>query len=175
MGCGKSKAAADGPEKKDDAPAKPKEAPFAFVSGLPDCCTSNPDNYKVVAELPNARLVEMTLPVGQEDKPHDHPGHSMYVIQGGKLAITAYGEDGKAGATNEVEIPSGAPPIFPAGAHQVKNVGDTEVKIVFVEPLPACKPCEDVAGYLSPFKVAPQCYEVLAENDEWWQARLELS
>ena len=26
-----------------------------------------------------------------------------------------------------VEIPAGASPIFPAGAHQVKNVGDSEV------------------------------------------------
>ena len=119
MGCGKSKEAAPdaADAKKDDAPAK-KEAPFAFVSGLPDCCTSNPDNYKVMAELPNARLVEMTLPAGQEDTPHDHPGHSMYVIQGGKLSITAYNEKGEKGDTNEVEIPSGAPPIFPAGAHQ---------------------------------------------------------
>ena len=46
---------------------------LTFPSGLPDCCTSNPESYKVVAEIPNARLVEMRVPAGGEDIPHDHP------------------------------------------------------------------------------------------------------
>ena len=46
---------------------------FTFPSGLPDCCASNPESYKVVAEIPNARLVEMRVPTGGEDIPHDHP------------------------------------------------------------------------------------------------------
>jgi hypothetical protein len=29
-----------------------------------DCCTTNPDNYKVIAETSGGRLVEMTLPPG---------------------------------------------------------------------------------------------------------------
>ena len=99
---------------------------FAFTSGLPDCCTANPQNYKVMAEIPNGRIVEMTLKAGEEDSPHDHPVHSMYVVTGGKLSITNY-TDGKPQESNVVEIPSGAPPIMPAGVHQVKNVGDTDV------------------------------------------------
>jgi len=139
---------------------------FNFDSGLSDCCTSNPEYYKVVAEIPNARLVEMTMPPGAEDAPHDHPPHSMFVIQGGKVAIKAP-PDFAAADAHEAELPTGAPPIMPAGVHQVKNVGDTEIKIIFVEPLPTCTPCGDIADMVTPFSVAPECYSLLAENDDW--------
>lgn len=145
--------------------AEEKSDPFAFTSGLKDCCSTNPEIYKVVAEIPNARLVEMTCPPGGEDKPHEHPAHSMFFIKGGKLSITDI-KDGKNGEPHEVEIPDGAPPIFPAGAHQVKNVGEAEVKVLFVEAYPTCKPCGDVKEMITPFKVKPDCYKILAENDD---------
>jgi hypothetical protein len=63
-----------------------------------------------------------------------------------------------------VEIPTGAPPIFPAGAHQVSNVGETDVKIVFVE---VSGKFGDTPDHLkSPCDTDPDCYKVLAENDE---------
>ena len=123
-------------------PAAPvPTSPFAFASGLPDCCTSNPGNYKVAAELPGFRMVEMTMAPGEEDTLHDHPSHSMFFVQGGKLSIRDWDPEKKAlGEPHEVEPPSGAPPIFPAGAHQVKNVGDTTVKCIFIEAFPSCQP-----------------------------------
>eukprot|EP00931_Biecheleriopsis_adriatica_P118954 TRINITY_DN9424_c0_g2_i3.p1 TRINITY_DN9424_c0_g2~~TRINITY_DN9424_c0_g2_i3.p1 ORF type:complete len:292 (-),score=71.64 TRINITY_DN9424_c0_g2_i3:192-1013(-) len=147
-----------------EACEKPKL--FDFKSGLLDCCATSPENYKVVAEVPGFRMVEMTMAPGEADKPHDHPGHSMFFVQGGKLCITDYDENGKSkDNAHEVDIPSGAPPIFPPGAHQVKNVGDTNVKCIFVEPTTAMKPCGEIAGYISPFAVAPECYKTLAEDD----------
>jgi len=68
---------------------------------------------------------------------------------------------------HDAELPDGAAPIFPPGAHQVKNVGDNEVKVLFVETYPVCSPCGAIDGYISPFDVSPECYKVLAENDEW--------
>ena len=152
---------------------------FTFSSGLTDCCTSNPEYYTVLAEIGDARLVEMKVPPGGEDKPHDHPAHAMFFVKPAKLSITPYGTDGKpAGEAHEVEIPAGAAPIFPAGAHQVKNVGDSDSCVVFVEPYPSflCQPCESEAlkGWKSPFKVAPQCYKVLAEDDTWYTGLLEM-
>ena len=69
---------------------------------------------------------------------------------------------------------AGACPIFPAGAHQVKNVGTEEAHVLFIEQLPTCKPCGDAKDYISPFKVAPQCYKVLAENDDYYTGILEM-
>ena len=105
------------------APAADVPAPavFKFGSGLRDCVATNPESYKIVAECPNARLVEMRVPPGGEDQPHDHPAHSMFFAKAAKLSITDYGSDGKpAGEPHVVEIPAGASPIFPAGAHQVR-------------------------------------------------------
>ncbi|XRB10092.1 hypothetical protein NFJ02_45g112560 [Pycnococcus provasolii] len=138
---------------------------FKFASGLPDCCTSNPEHYKVVAEIPGARLVEMELKPGEADKEHEHPEHSMYVVQGAKMKLTP--PPGATEGSAEVELPTGAAPVIPAGKHVVENVGTTTAKIVFVEPYPTCKMCGTVAGYRSPFDVAPTCYAKLAENDEW--------
>eukprot|EP00931_Biecheleriopsis_adriatica_P071570 TRINITY_DN4544_c0_g1_i1.p1 TRINITY_DN4544_c0_g1~~TRINITY_DN4544_c0_g1_i1.p1 ORF type:complete len:504 (+),score=89.13 TRINITY_DN4544_c0_g1_i1:36-1547(+) len=176
MGCGGSTQAKNGAEGATGggysgatpAPTAPGPKLFDFKSGLLDCCATCPDNYKVVAEIPGARLVEMTLAPGEEDKPHDHPAHSMFFVQGGKLCITDYDETGKSkNNAHEVEIPSGAPPIFPPGPHQVKNVGDTTVKVIFVEPTLDFKGGADVEGFISPFDVAPECYKTLAESDAW--------
>lgn len=154
-----------------EAPKKDEPELWGFKSKLPDCCAAFPKGYKVMAELPgqSARIVEMTMAPGEEDVPHDHPGHSMYFVQGGKLTITDYDEEGKSkDNAHEVEIPSGAPPIFPPGAHQVKNTGDTTVKVIFVETTLLCQPCAKIEEeFISPFKVAPQCYQILAENEEW--------
>jgi len=146
--------------------------PFAFSSGLPDCCTSNPESYKVVAEIPNARLVEMKVAPGGSDAPHEHPAHSMYFLKPAKLEIS----DGNPPANpHVVEIPAGAAPIFPAGAHQVKNVGTEEANVLFVEAMPTCKPCGDVEGSVTPFSVSPTCYKILAENDDWITGELVIA
>lgn len=116
-----------------------------------------------------ARLVEMTMAPGDADKPHTHPVHHMYVVQGGDLSIV---HDGKRDA---VSIPTGAAPIMPAGPHQVSNVGNNEVKIIFIEPTPDSLACEELEGeYIAPMDVCPECYEVLAEDDEWFVARMSM-
>ena len=146
----------------------PFAARFAFSSGLTDCCTSDPDYYKVLCEVDGFRMVEMKVPPGCEDKPHDHPQHSMYFVKPAKLFITDYDESGKSKDNgHEVVVPAGAPPIFPPGAHQVKNVGTEESHVLFIEAYPTCTPCGEVPDFISPFKVAPECYQVLAENDDF--------
>ena len=104
------------------APAPAETGPFAFASGLPDCCTASPDLYKVIADLPGvARLVEMIFPPGAKDLPHEHPVHNMYFVTDVKLKIsgpptpTTLGEEG-----GVAEVPAGAAPIFPAMAHQAR-------------------------------------------------------
>ena len=172
---------------------------MTFASGLPDCCTTDPETYKVLAELPNARLVEMTAAPGTEDQPHEHPSHSMYfgecvssvgrrdlvstdhlyacmrcaTVTSCKLEI----KDGPPDAQGEphvAEVPAGAAPIFPAGAHQVKNIGEADAKVIFVESYPTCKPCGVAEGFNAPFKTTPECYKLLAENDDWITGELTM-
>jgi len=154
--------------------AAPPASVFGFVSGLPDCCASNPESYKVVAEIPNARLVEMKMAAGVEDTKHEHPAHSMYFVTSAKLSITDYPDGKTPGEPHTVEIPAGAAPIFPAGAHQVKNVGDSEAVVVFVEALPACQPCGDVSPFVTPFTCSPDCYKIHAQDDDWITGEMNL-
>jgi len=160
MGCNSSKSSAGA-----------SVGPFNFPSGLPDCCTSNPESYKVVAEIPNARLVEMSVPPGGQDKPHDHPAHSLYFVTDCKLSIA---DGNPPGEPKEVEVPAGAAPLFPAGAHQVKNIGAGVARVLFVEAYPTCKPCGDVEGFVTPFEACPKCYKSLAENDDWITGVVEM-
>jgi len=47
--------------------------------------------------------------------------------------------------------------------------------VLFVEAFPTCKPCGDgPGGFISPFKVAPECYEILAENDDWYTGKMTM-
>lgn len=151
------------------APEESASAPPAmtFESGLPDCCSVNPDSYKVVAELPGARLVEMKLPPGETDVPHDHPAHSMYVLSNAKLEIAPVSADGTVGEAGPAEIPAGAAPIMPPGAHQVKNVGEAVAHIIFVESYPDAKPGDEKEGFVSPFDTCGNFYKKLAEDDNW--------
>eukprot|EP00933_Yihiella_yeosuensis_P066343 TRINITY_DN7058_c0_g1_i4.p1 TRINITY_DN7058_c0_g1~~TRINITY_DN7058_c0_g1_i4.p1 ORF type:complete len:257 (-),score=55.95 TRINITY_DN7058_c0_g1_i4:244-1014(-) len=137
-----------------------------------DCCTTNPDNYKVVAELPGMRLVEMTLKAGEGDKPHDHPIHYLYVVQGGKLRLSP--PPGADSGAAELELPSGAAKVIPAGPHQVTNVGSNDVKILFAEPAMSCKSSPVGGAFVSPFDVCPKCYNKVAEDDDWFVGEMTM-
>jgi Ca2+-binding EF-hand superfamily protein/mannose-6-phosphate isomerase-like protein (cupin superfamily) len=170
---------------KEKAPSAPSTAPqrstpqhtmaaainFEFESGLPDCCTAFGEGYKVLAENATGRLVEMTLKVGQSDPPHDHPKHYMYFVEGGKLTITDY-TGGEKGEEKEVDIPAGAPPIFPAGPHQVTNSGDVDVKVIFVEVTGEFGDVPE--GMKSPCDTDPECYKILAEDDDWFTGEMNM-
>jgi len=138
-----------------------------------DCCAENSDNYKVVAELPGgSRLIEMTLPTGAGDKAHDHPVHYLYVVNGGKLKLSP--PPGATEGAVEIEMPDGAGKVIPAGPHQVTNVGDKDVKILFAEPSLDCKAGAVEGDFVSPLKVCPECYKTVAEDDNWFIGEMEM-
>lgn len=157
-------------------PAPTMSSEFKFDSGLPCCCTASPGMYKVVTELPGvARLVEMVMKPGDADVEHEHPSHPMYVATPAKLAIRDR-VDGKLGEAKELEIPAGAAPIFPPMAHQVTNVGENDVTIIFVEQYPGAPPVpkpDDTT--ISPFDCSPDCYTKLAEDDNWVTGILKMA
>lgn len=151
-----------------------KVSKFNFPSGLPCCTTSNPESYKVIAEIPNrARLVEMVVPPGGEDQPHEHPAHSMYFVDAAKLSIRDM-KDGKLEDPHDVDIPAGAAPIFPPGGHQVKNIGDSEARVIFVESYPDAKPSGGPDNFVSPHDTCGDFYKKLAEDDEWITAEMTM-
>ena len=71
--------------------------------------------------------------------------------------------------------PPHSSPIYVTIILQVKNIGDEEALVLFVEQYPLCMPCGDVPDFVSPFTCAPECYKILAENDEWVTGLMEMT
>lgn len=138
------------------------------------CCTVSPGSYQDLSPEGGAplgsKLIKMTLKVGEQDEPHDHPKHYMYIISGGKLAIT--GAPFPAGVTKELEMKTGSGMIVPAGAHQVKNVGDTDVEILFLEV--SDKKGMTPEAHKTPQETDPGHYNTLAEDGEWMVVKMDM-
>lgn len=163
-------------EKGEEAAAPAAEGGIKYAHDHVDCCTSNPESYKVVADIPGvARLVEMLVPPGGEDQPHSHPSHALYFVTDAKLSIKDMDADGNWGEPHEAAPPAGAAPIFPAGVHQVKNIGDKEARAIFVEPYPDAKPSgETPSPFKAPFEECGDCYKILAQDDDWITGIVEM-
>jgi len=138
------------------------------------CCSASPGSYKDVSPEGGAplgsKLIKMTLKVGEQDEPHDHPKHYMYIIAGGKLSIT--GAPFPPGVTKELEMKTGMGMIVPAGAHQVKNTGDTDVEILFLEVTE--KKGETPEAHKTPQDTDPGHYKTLAEDDDWMVVKMDM-
>mmetsp|Transcript_1754 Transcript_1754/g.3174 ORF Transcript_1754/g.3174 Transcript_1754/m.3174 type:complete len:220 (-) Transcript_1754:260-919(-) len=138
------------------------------------CCDASPGIYKDVTPEGGgplgSKLVLMTMKPGESDTPHDHPAHYMYVLSGGKVSIT--GAPFPAGETKEVEMHAGAGMVMPPGVHQVSNVGETEIKVLFIE-------VTDQAGETPEDHITPQetdgcTYKTLAEDGQWMVVKMDL-
>ena len=103
----------------------------------------SPDMYKVLLENQHVRVVEYEIPPGQKDNWHTHPAKVSYIVAGGSLRITP-----EQGESFIVEEKTGSTTWFEAvGKHFGENVGQTPVRIVFVEIKGAESGREDISKY----------------------------
>ena len=74
------------------------------------------------------------LQPGEEDKPHSHREHVVYVLSEGELSIWAGKEKTDPEKADLVApVAPGAVLPVPTGFHIVKNTGETPVTAVFFE------------------------------------------
>lgn len=78
-----------------------------------------------LADTLGVKMYEITLKPGDSVALHNHPDHSMYVIQGGKLSITVQGGEAK-----EFDMKPGMGMMVGPENHNGKNVGKTTVKLL---------------------------------------------
>ena len=90
---------------------------------------ASPDNFKLLFENENVRVLDYTLKPGEKDRPHTHPAKSSYVASGGKLKV--YLDNGEIIMADE--IAGTASWMNSVGKHYVENVGNSEVKIILTE------------------------------------------
>ena len=93
-----------------------------------DPVVAAPNNYKLLMENDEVRVLEMTLKAGETDNKHSHLAETAYFVTGGKLKIHL--PDGDA---MEADIPDGHVMWHEPWTHTVENLGDSDVKAILVE------------------------------------------
>lgn len=78
-----------------------------------------------LADTLNVKMYEITLKPGDTVALHNHPDHSMYVIQGGKLSIAPEGAEAKI-----FDLKPGMGMMTGPENHTGKNIGSTTVKLL---------------------------------------------
>jgi quercetin dioxygenase-like cupin family protein len=84
--------------------------------------------YKLVQDSLNMRIIKVDYKPGAESALHSHPDLVMYVISPAKAEFTA-----KDGTKRVMALDKGMTMIIPADTHSVKNVGNTEAKVLLIE------------------------------------------
>jgi oxalate decarboxylase/phosphoglucose isomerase-like protein (cupin superfamily) len=92
---------------------------------------SAPENYKVIFQDQNYRVIEASWKPGATDKPHTHPVPSViYFVTDCKLNL--HNPDGKIVEAN-VKAGKAAPVPIVTNYHTAENVGAAECRSVVVE------------------------------------------
>lgn len=79
---------------------------------------------KVLADTLNIKMYEITLKPGDSALIHNHPDYTLYVLQGGKIAITSNG------SRQIMDMKTGMGVVFGALTHSGKNIGNTTIKLL---------------------------------------------
>lgn len=94
-----------------------------------DALTASPENFRLILENDDVRVLEYTLLPGQKDRRHTHPQRVAHVISGGQLRVGfpdgTHRDFDEIAGTSEWSKPS---PL-----HDTQNIGTTPIKILLVE------------------------------------------
>ena len=97
-----------------------------------DAVEAASDNYKLLSEEGNIRVIEMTLKPGEMDNEHSHHSETVYFVTGSKLRIQVEGE----AEPMVADIPDGHVMHHGPWTHRVENIGDRELKAIIFEQMP---------------------------------------
>lgn len=89
---------------------------------------------KVILDNEKVRVMQVEFAPGEVAPWHQHPGHVVYVLAGGKLEITDKGKEAQVMDLNE-----GDAMYLPAVTHMAKNVGTTTIRLLVTEIKPGHK------------------------------------
>jgi quercetin dioxygenase-like cupin family protein len=92
-----------------------------------DPTITNPDNYTVIMENDQVRVLEYRDAPGAVTTPHDHPDSVMVTLSSFRRRLHA--DD----RFRDVQIASGGAHWLPAQRHHGENIGDTDTHVIFVE------------------------------------------
>lgn len=83
---------------------------------------------KKIGDTLNIKMYEFTLKPGDSAALHSHPDHTVYVLQGGKLAVTFQGS-----GRQILDLKTGMGFISGTLSDAGKNIGNTTVKLLVTD------------------------------------------
>ncbi len=104
----------------------------------------SPEDYQLKFENDHVRVVEYEILPGEKEKWHIHPAKVAYVLSKGKLKVTT--DNGESFVVNEGQ--GEVRWLGAVGKHYGENVGDTPIRIVFVEIKNIEQGAMDLTNYL---------------------------
>ena len=109
--------------------AAPLAGQRPIIAPQVDALTASPENFRLILENDDVRVLEYTLLPGQRDRRHTHPQRVAHVISGGHLRVGfpdgTHRDFDEIAGTSEWSKPS---PL-----HDTQNIGTTPIKILLVE------------------------------------------
>ena len=93
-----------------------------------DPVKTSPQNYKVLLENDQVRVLEYRLKAGEKEPMHSHPAGVVYVLSGAKLKFSY--PDGR---TEERSAATGETIWRDPTTHAVENVGETEAHAIAID------------------------------------------
>ncbi|HKC34754.1 MAG TPA: cupin domain-containing protein [Chitinophagaceae bacterium] len=100
----------------------------ASTDNTMDAVKVDPKHYKLIQDSLNIRIVMADYKPGTSSPMHSHPDNVLYVISASKAEFTK-----KDGSKQVMQLDKGMIAIGPADTHSVKNVGNTNAKVLLVE------------------------------------------
>lgn len=94
-------------------------------SAAQDPLKTSPDQFKVLFENEQVRVLEFNGKAGTKSPMHEHPDHVVYIVTGGKSRFTA--ADGK---VTEADSKAGDVRWNAAGSHASEALSDTKAILV---------------------------------------------
>jgi beta-alanine degradation protein BauB len=94
-----------------------------------DALIASPENFRLVLENQNVRVLEYILLPGRKDRQHTHPGRVAHVISGSTLRV-GFPDDTSMVVEEKVGESSWS---NPSPLHDTENIGTTLIKILLLE------------------------------------------
>lgn len=96
----------------------------------PRSFAASPEVYKVIAENPSYRVIEVTWKPGQRDQLHSHPASAVYYLT--DCALRGHLADG---SMREGKPRAGTAVVqAEIAGHWVENIGTSDCRLVMFEP-----------------------------------------
>ena len=102
--------------------------PASATDPIPDPAQVYPENYAILLENDCVRVMDFKLRKGASERPHQHPAHVLYVLEGFRIEFTL--PDGSKALR---ETRAGDVLFSPPVTHSPVNIGGSDAHGILIE------------------------------------------